>query len=128
MKDKLDPQERATVIRETFDAIATLGFVKFQAEELMGWGYLVGEEDRQHYFKEFEKNHFAEFEAMAKTAPDDRLLDMRAYWIEKANAMGLTAWQEALSREDRPWHEEFRQEVNGQEEHQNSPERGGRRR
>jgi hypothetical protein len=77
---------------------------------------------------EFEKNHFAEFEAMTKATPDNRLLDMRADWIDKANAMGLLEWQQALSRNDRPWQEAFALEMNGQEGQQNSQERGGRKR
>jgi hypothetical protein len=128
MSDKLDPQSRANVIREIFEAIASVGFVKWQAEELMAFGYLPGEEDRQHYLKEFEKNHFAEFEAMTKATPDNRLLDMRADWIEMANAYGLLKWQEELSRDDRPRHEAFAQEMNGQDEQQNNQERGGRKR
>jgi hypothetical protein len=128
VNDQLKPHEREAVIRETFEAIAAVGFGKWQAEELMAFGYLAGEEDRQHYVKECKKNHFAEFEAMAAGTTDERLLDARAYWIDKANAMGLSEWQRLLSRDDRPWHEEFRRQVDGQEEHHNSQERGGRKR
>ena len=51
----LTPQERANVIRETFEAIAAVGFAKWQAEELAGYGYLANEEDRKSYLQEFEK-------------------------------------------------------------------------
>jgi hypothetical protein len=115
----LTAAERETVVRETFEAITTVGFMKWKAEELMGYGYLVTEEDRRHFFREFEKDHFAEFGRMASAAPDAGLLDSRDYWIEKARTMGPDAWQEVLSagRGATPFYESVAREV---------AERGGR--
>lgn len=112
-KSGLPAAMRKALIRETFEAIAAVGLTKWKAEEIMGWGYEPGEEDRQHYFRQFEKDHFAEFEKMAESASDDRLLDLRADWIEKANSMGLTEWQEILleGRGGEPFTEAVEQEV-----------------
>src|SRR5439155_4344717 len=77
LSEALSPEERAAVIRETFEAVTAVGFMKWKAEELDGWGYEVCEEDRQHYFREFEKDYFADFQKMAANASDARLLDDR---------------------------------------------------
>jgi hypothetical protein len=116
MKDQrnhLDPEQRAAVIRETFEAITAVGFMKWKAEELMGFGYEVSEEDRQHYFREFEKDFFPDFQKLTANASDDRLLDAMEFWTDKANAMGLKEWQEVLSEGQgaQPWYEALAREV-----------------
>src|SRR5262249_20736634 len=96
---RLNPHERASVVREIFEAITAVGFAKWKAEELeQGWGD-PGEKGRRAYFAEFRKNHFAEFEQIAAAASDNRLLDMRNEWIEQANAAGLNERQK--ERDDR---------------------------
>lgn len=114
----LTPKARANVIRETFDNITAVGFTKWKAEELLGWGYEVGDEDRQYYFEEFEKANFADFQKMAEKATDTRLLDMRDEWSERANTMGLKEWQEVLSqgRGGQPFYDQLARENAAAEE------------
>src|SRR5262249_7040977 len=110
---KLTPQERAAIIHETFEAISTVGFTKWQAEELMGYGYLAGQEDKEYYFRNFKEAAFADFEKMSAASSDERVLDARQFWIEKAKAMTLTEWQVAQGREGgaQQWYEEMGQEI-----------------
>lgn len=89
----LSPRQRAAVIRETFEAITAVGFAEWKAEE-RALGNELTKDDWRLYCHEFEKNHFAEFEKLAAGAPDDRLLDARADWIERANVAGLRDWRE----------------------------------
>lgn len=92
-------EQRAIVIRETFEAITSVGFAKFITEEMLWHGNRVTEADRELYACEFRKNNFAEFERMTIGVPDARLLDVRQDWIEKANAVGLLDWRMEKERE-----------------------------
>lgn len=101
-EDWMTPKVRANVIRETFEAMAAVGYRRWRDEDpdladgLAGPPSREGQEQfRKHYFED----HFAELQAMVEETPDDRLLDMRDEWIERANTMGLKEWQEALRNE-----------------------------
>ncbi len=109
----LTPEQRAAVVREAFEAIVAVGFMKWKAEELMGYGYEAGEQDREHYARLYEKDHFRAFAARAAGATDARLLETRAYWIGKAKTMDLGAWLEVQSkgRGGDPFYETVAREV-----------------
>lgn len=111
-KRPLTPVQREAVFRETFEALTAVGFMNFKAEELT-LGNELTEEDRRLYFREFEKSYIAGFQRRAANASDDRLLDDRQYWTEKANAMGLKEWQQVFSkgRGAKPFYETVRQEL-----------------
>jgi hypothetical protein len=108
----LTPQERANVLRETFEAMAAVGFMKWKAEEL-ALGYKVTAEDRPDYVKELEKIMWSDLQRMAAHTPDARLLDAREYWLDKADKMGLREWQRVLSqgRGGEPFYEEIGREI-----------------
>jgi hypothetical protein len=108
----LDPEQRAATVRETFECITAVGFMKWKAEEL-ALGNELTEEDRKLYFREFEKNYFTDFQKMTANASDDRLLDAMEFWIDKANTMGLKEWQEVLSagQGGAPWYEALGKEI-----------------
>jgi hypothetical protein len=80
---------RAKLIREAFDAFATVGFLKWKREEIERHGTApeVVEADRASYVKDLERVAWAEFHDMAAEAADIRLLDMRQDWIERAESL-----------------------------------------
>jgi hypothetical protein len=88
----LSPEARSALVRATFDAIATVGFLKWQDAERQ-LGVTVNEQDRQAYMEHFQQSYFSEFQAMAKTATDDRLYGLSEDYTEQANALGLREWK-----------------------------------
>jgi hypothetical protein len=94
----LPPEDRAGLVQQIFETIAAIGFVKWQAEEL-ALGNRLGVKDRQSYLRTFTNAYFGEFQRMAEGASDSRLEDMREFWTEQADAMGLLQWQQVLQSE-----------------------------
>ncbi|HYT91676.1 MAG TPA: hypothetical protein VEL76_23385 [Gemmataceae bacterium] len=88
----LTREARAALVRETFDAIATVGFLKWRAEERK-LGVSVNEQDRQAYMEHFRQSYQPEFQAMAAKATNDRLYGLLEDYTEQANAMGLEEWK-----------------------------------
>lgn len=115
-KNRLDPDQRAAVIDETFGSITAIGFTKWRAEELIGHGNELDEQDLQDYVEMFEGRFFGEFQRMAAGASDEQLLSARDYWAAKAKEMTLDRWQEALLSEGGAagWYDAVGREIESQ--------------
>jgi hypothetical protein len=92
----LSPEQRAALVRETFEAVATVGFMQWwkseRPEDIERSGY-TPRELRQSYVKELEKGFWADFQTMAAKASDDRLYGVLAEWKSAGNSMGLKEWE-----------------------------------
>jgi len=108
----MDPQQRSAVVREAFEAITAVGFMKWKAEEL-ALGYEGDRGGPAALLQGVRKEQFAGFQKMAANASEDRLLDVRDFWIDKANVMGLKEWQQVLSAGQgaKPWYKALQQEI-----------------
>jgi hypothetical protein len=120
----LTPPQRAAVVRQTFHAMTAVGFMKWKAEEL-ALGNKLSDKHRKAYFDHFKKSYYPEFLKTAGKASDERLVAAKAFWINKAEAMGAKEWQELLSKGQgvQPWYDAFRQEIESKNARQQSPER-----
>ncbi len=81
--------ERERLIEEAFDGLAMVGFLKWKREEIEQQGVAPDEADRPEYIEAFRRIAWPEFREMAAQASDDRLLDLRQDWMERAERLAL---------------------------------------
>lgn len=106
-------ETRATLIREAFDAFATVGFLKWKREEIERHGTSpeLIERERASYVKELKKSSWPWFRDTAEKATDGRLLDVREDWIERAEGLALLDRQGKLTMQQ--VHDELRRYTGG---------------
>jgi hypothetical protein len=108
MSKQLSIKERQTVVRDIFESIAAIGFLTWRQQHRHDFETLLAELTldrlRESYVIEFEKIAWTEIKQMAENATDERLLDVRQEWIDRADAAGLLQWrQDKNSQAKKPW-------------------------
>lgn len=101
----LKPEERAAIVRQTFEAVMMAGFLQWwhsePAETHARSGYSPREEWEE--WLNMTKHNWGWFQAAAAKSTDDNLLNVLAYWKTQANALGLKEWEHLRdTREARP--------------------------
>ena len=90
----LTPEARAKLVRETFEAVATVGFLQFCHEERARGEPTQTEADRKEFAAIMDAKYWQEFQQMTARVTNAQLVEMLGYWKMEANAAGLKEWQQ----------------------------------